>query len=134
MSVAYLLSRNHKVTIVAKDLPGDERTFGWASPWAGVSFIAGGCDNRREMQMQLDAFAELWRMSIRNPESSIKHMTINEVYNEVKTEDDIWWKDYVPEVSRQIIEVELDLQSNFPSVSILERIRIARRNQEWHRM
>ncbi|CAG8022695.1 unnamed protein product [Penicillium olsonii] len=96
MATASILSRNHQVTIVAKNLPGDEPTIEWASPWAGASFIAGGCFSSREAKMQLDAFAELWRWSIAYPESSIKQITVED-FHEDKTEADIWWKDYMPE-------------------------------------
>ncbi|CAG7925231.1 unnamed protein product [Penicillium olsonii] len=96
MATASILSRNHQVTIVAKNLPGDEPTIEWASPWAGASFIAGGCFSSREANMQLDAFAELWRWSIAYPESSIKQITVED-FHEDKSEADIWWKDYMPE-------------------------------------
>lgn len=99
MATAAMLSRNHEVTIVARNLPGDERSIDWASPWAGASFIFGGCSTRREMKMQLDAYAELLRWSTIFPESSIKRITLDDVYDEEKTEKDIWWKDFVPDVS-----------------------------------
>ncbi|KAH7142163.1 hypothetical protein EDB81DRAFT_723433 [Dactylonectria macrodidyma] len=94
LSIATLLARDHEVTIVARNLPGDDMSFEWASPWAGASFIAGGCDSAREKKMQLDAFAELWRWSIRYPESSIKRINLEDVFDD---ERDVWWKDYVPE-------------------------------------
>lgn len=97
MATASTLSRNHQVTIVARNLPGDEPTIEWASPWAGASFIAGGCSSPREAKMQLDAFSELWRWSIAYPESSIKQITIEDFHDD-KTEEDIWWKDYMPQV------------------------------------
>ncbi len=95
-----MLSRHHKVTIVARNLPGDKPSIEWASPWAGVSFIAGGCSSPAEAKMQLDAFAELWRWSDAYPESSIKKIPIEDFHDD-KTEDDIWWKEYMPEVSSQ---------------------------------
>ena len=98
MVTASILSRNYKVAIVARNLPGDEPTIEWASPWAGASFIAGGCLSRREAKMQLDAFAELWRWSVAYPDSSIKQITIDDFHDD-KTEEDIWWKDYMPEAS-----------------------------------
>ncbi|KAL1603804.1 hypothetical protein SLS60_005395 [Paraconiothyrium brasiliense] len=100
MSIASVLSRRHSITIVARDMPGDPPSTEWASPWAGASFIFGGCKDRREMQMQLDAFAELWRLSDTSPASGIKKMTINDAFDEEKEDGDIWWKDHVPDVSR----------------------------------
>ena len=97
MATASTLSRNHQVIIVSRNLPGDEPTIEWASPWAGACFIAGGCSSPREAKMQLDAFAELWRWSIAYPESSIKQIIIEDFHDD-KTEEDIWWKDYMPQV------------------------------------
>ena len=48
--------------------------------------------------MQLDAFAELWRWSFSYPDSSIRRVTIEDFHDD-KTEEDIWWKDFMPEVS-----------------------------------
>ncbi|KAJ4345647.1 uncharacterized protein N0V89_011781 [Didymosphaeria variabile] len=97
MSIASVLSRRHAVTIVARDMPGDPPSTDWASPWAGASFIFGGCNNRREMQMQLDAFVELWRLSDTCPGSGVKKMSINDVFDEEKGDRDVWWKDHVTE-------------------------------------
>ncbi|OJJ08939.1 hypothetical protein ASPVEDRAFT_77504 [Aspergillus versicolor CBS 583.65] len=102
MATASMLSRHHKVTIVARNLPGDKPSIEWASPWAGVSFIAGGCSSPVEAKMQLDAFAELWRWSDAHPESSIKKIPIEDFHDD-KTEDDIWWKDYMPDVSSEAL-------------------------------
>jgi len=98
MATAAALSRQHEVTIIARDLPGDIPTIGWASPWAGANFIPGNCSSPQEAKMQLEAFAELWRLSIEHPESSVKRCLIED-FHDHKTEDEIWWKDYMPEVS-----------------------------------
>lgn len=52
--------------------------------------------------MQLDAFAELWRLSISTPESGLKQITIEDILDTV-SEDQIWWKDYVPEVALPLV-------------------------------
>lgn len=97
MAIASLLARTHEVTIVARDLPGDDLSIDWASPWAGASFVAGGVSTSREKKMQIDTFAELWRMSISHPESSLKRITMEEFHEDL-SEDDVWWKDYMPQV------------------------------------
>ncbi|KAM5341732.1 hypothetical protein ACJ41O_014763 [Fusarium nematophilum] len=94
LSIATQLSHSHDITIVARNLPGDDPSFEWASPWAGSSFIAGGCSSAREKKMQLDAYAELWRWSVRFPESSVKRITLEDIFDD---ERDVWWKDHVPE-------------------------------------
>lgn len=115
---------------MARNLPGDERSIEWASPWAGASFIFGGTSIRREMKMQLDAFAELLRWSTAYPESSIKRITLNDIFDEEKTETEIWWKDYVPDVRKSnfccaLSMLEDDLLIIRPPVSFLEEGGIA---------
>lgn len=97
MATASMLARGHKVTIVARNLPGDEASIEWASPWAGASFVAGGCASAEEAKMQLDAFAELWRWSVEYPESSVKRIMMEDFHDD-KTEEQIWWKNYMPKV------------------------------------
>lgn len=116
MTTASLLSRSHDITIVARDLPGDEPCIDWASPWAGANFIAGGCTDPREKKMQLDAFAELWRLSVSTPESGLKQITIEDILDTVPA-DQIWWKDYVPEVTRPLVHKFLLTNSEISSVS-----------------
>ena len=52
--------------------------------------------------MQLDAFAELWRWSIEHPESSIRQIMIDDFHND-KTDDQIWWKGYMPETRNFLV-------------------------------
>ncbi|KAF5013787.1 hypothetical protein FDECE_205 [Fusarium decemcellulare] len=96
MATAAQLSRHHDVTIVARNLPGDDPTMEWASPWAGANLLAGGCPTEREQLFQRDAFAELWRLCIRHPESSIKTIPLEEVFEDDRSDADIWWKDLMP--------------------------------------
>lgn len=72
MAVASMLSRSHKVTIVARDLPGDDETQNWASPWAGAAFLGLDGSTPREQKMQRDTFAYLWALAASNPESSVR--------------------------------------------------------------
>jgi D-amino-acid oxidase len=81
---------------VARDLPGDDPTIDWASPWAGASFIAGGTSITRERRMQEETFREFWKWSQLYPESSIRRITIEDFFDDEDT--DIWWKVWVPEV------------------------------------
>ena len=96
MAIASLLSRNHDVTIVAKNLPGDELSREWASPWAGAVFLGLDGSNVREQKMQLDSFAVLWRLAVSNPESSIKRIEMLDFHDD-KTIDEIWYKGKMPE-------------------------------------
>lgn len=96
MAIASLLSRNHEVTIVAKNLPGDELSKEWASPWAGAVFLGLDGSNAREQKMQLDSFAVLWSLAVTNPESSVKRIEMNDFYDD-KMIDQIWYNGKLPE-------------------------------------
>lgn len=72
MAIASMLSRSHDVTIVARDLPGDGDSVGWASPWAGACFLGLDGSTPKEQKMQRDSFAFLWALAATNPESSVR--------------------------------------------------------------
>jgi D-amino-acid oxidase len=105
MAIASLLSRNYEVTIVAKNLPGDELSREWASPWAGAVFLGLDGSNEREQKMQLDSFAVLWSLALSNPESSIKRIEMLDFHDD-KSIDDIWYREKMPEF-RVLPETEL---------------------------
>jgi D-amino-acid oxidase len=54
LTIAHILSSDpsnaYKVTIIARDMPDDVDSQGWASPWAGATWyqlpMAGGMDER----------------------------------------------------------------------------------------
>jgi len=96
MAIASLLSRNHEVTIVAKNLPGDEATKEWASPWAGAVFLGLEDSKPNEQKMQLDSFAVLWSLAVSNPESSIRRIELLDFHDD-KTIDQIWYNEKLPE-------------------------------------
>lgn len=48
--------------------------------------------------MQRDTFAELWRLAIRFPESSVKRIRMEEFFDDERTAEDFWYKDFVPDV------------------------------------
>ncbi|KAI8677878.1 DAO domain-containing protein [Fusarium keratoplasticum] len=96
LAIASQLSRHHEITVIARDLPGDEPSIKWASPWAGANFVAGGCSSARERRMQMDAFTELWRLAIRHPESGVKRLPMEEFYDNERSDDDLWFKDFIP--------------------------------------
>lgn len=72
MAIASALSKNYEVTIVARNLPGDELTQQWSSPWAGALFLGLDGSTPREQKMQLDSFAYLYKLALTHPESSVK--------------------------------------------------------------
>ncbi|KAL1855820.1 hypothetical protein VTK73DRAFT_8462 [Phialemonium thermophilum] len=96
MSVASMLSRAHKITIVARDLPGDADSLGWASPWAGAVFLGLDGSTPAEQKMQRDSFAYLWALAASNPESSVRRIEMHDL-QDTTTLDKIWYKDLMPE-------------------------------------
>jgi len=102
LAAATLLSRNHKVTVIARNLPGDDPCIEWASPWAGAVGVMGGVSSARDKKMQLCSFYELWDMSLLYPESSLRRITAEDVFNDDRSEDGIWWRDFMPEVCKYL--------------------------------
>ncbi|CAG8948564.1 unnamed protein product [Penicillium salamii] len=96
LAIATQLSRRHKITVIARDIPGDDPSVEWASPWAGANFVPGYCSDPRDRMMQRYTFAELWRLAIRHPESSVKMIPMEEIFDDERTDDDLWYKDYMP--------------------------------------
>lgn len=75
MSIATLLIKdtNNTITIVARDLPGDPPSQGWASPWACAAWVAlGSYCSAREQQMQLDALEYWKRLAVDEPEGGVR--------------------------------------------------------------
>lgn len=84
--------------MVARNLPGDDPNIEWASPWAGALIVIGGVSSNRDRKMQLRSFSELWKMSFQHPEAGIRQITIEDVFDDDRTESDIWWQKFMPEV------------------------------------
>lgn len=97
MAIASQLARNHMITVVGKNLPGDEPSTEWASPWAGANFVAGFADTAQRKMMQRDAFSELWRMA-NTKGSGVQKITLEEYFDDDRTADDFWFKEFTPNV------------------------------------
>ncbi|KAJ5403439.1 hypothetical protein N7509_003310 [Penicillium cosmopolitanum] len=99
LATATLLSRNHQVTVVARDLPGDDPSIEWASPWAEALIVLGGVSSSRDRKMQLRSFSELWKLSFQypGPESGIRRIVLEDIFDDDRTESDIWWQKFMPE-------------------------------------
>ncbi|CAG9945489.1 unnamed protein product [Clonostachys rosea f. rosea IK726] len=123
LAIAAQLSRNHEITVVAKNLPGDDPTTEWVSPWAGANFVAGYCSAPCDRKRQRDTFSELWRLASRFPESSVKKITMEEFFNGERTGDDLWFREFVPDVCdaedlrRGAISADLDNSASSQTTS-----------------
>ncbi|KAL1623329.1 hypothetical protein SLS56_008329 [Neofusicoccum ribis] len=95
MSIASQLPKGHEITIVARDLPGDPESLGWASPWAGAVWMGMDGSPPREQKMQLDAFAHMWKLAMTNPESSVKRIEMHDL-TDFKKPEDVWYYGKMP--------------------------------------
>ncbi|PYI27230.1 nucleotide-binding domain-containing protein [Aspergillus indologenus CBS 114.80] len=97
LSALTLTDAGYKVTIVARDLPGDE-TQDWASPWAGVSIFphpdAGG------ESLQTENFKYFWALAHRDPTSGVQVIKATEHYDDREDDSSIWYKTIVPRYRR----------------------------------
>ncbi|GME48325.1 aromatic amino acid aminotransferase [Neofusicoccum parvum] len=95
MSIASQLPKGYEITIVARDLPGDPDSLGWASPWAGAVWMGMDGSPPREQKMQLDAFAHMWKLAMTNPESSVKRIEMHDL-TDFKKPEDVWYYGKMP--------------------------------------
>ncbi|KAI0160596.1 nucleotide-binding domain-containing protein [Xylariaceae sp. FL1272] len=97
MTIASQLPRDYEITIVARDLPGDDLSQDWASPWACAGWVALG-GSPLEEQMQLDALAFCRKLAASHPESSVRLNKLTDVYDVgATTVSDLWYRDRVPD-------------------------------------
>ncbi|CAG9993034.1 unnamed protein product [Clonostachys byssicola] len=71
LAIASQLPSNYDITIVAKELPGDD-TLKWASPWAGAIWMPIHGANAEEQRVQLNSLAFLTKLAASNPESTVR--------------------------------------------------------------
>lgn len=96
LSVASRLSKDYDVTIVARDLPGDEPSQQWASPWACAGWVALG-GTPLEEKMQLDSLAYFTKLASSHPDSSVRVSQLTDLHDVgVTTAEELWSKDRVP--------------------------------------
>ncbi|CAG8307989.1 unnamed protein product [Penicillium salamii] len=97
LSALTLTDAGYKVSIVARDLPGDESQ-DWASPWAGVSIYphpdVGGHD------LQTENFKYFWALAHRDPTSGVQVVKATEYYDDREDDTSIWYKTMVPRYRR----------------------------------
>ncbi|KAK4034825.1 hypothetical protein C8A01DRAFT_38700 [Parachaetomium inaequale] len=104
LSTAFILSQNnpsHAITIVARDLPGDDPSQNWASPWACAGWVALG-GTPLEQEMQLTALTFLRRLALDHPESSVRCVELTDIFPDgVKANDTspggVWFSGRVPD-------------------------------------
>ncbi|TVY55078.1 D-amino-acid oxidase [Lachnellula cervina] len=96
LATAYVLSSQYKVTIVARDLPGD-LGLDWASPWAGAVFHPQKTRNKLWQDMQTACFRFYWALAHRDPSSGVKVYPMTEYFDKIYDESEIWYKTLMPD-------------------------------------
>ncbi|WWD19394.1 hypothetical protein CI109_103854 [Kwoniella shandongensis] len=85
-----------KVAIVAKDLPEDSNSFGFASPWAGCNWHSFETDgNAPAAQWDAITFRRLAELAKEHPELCERIPFYTVWQNEKKGDNELWFKDLV---------------------------------------
>ncbi|KAF1830180.1 putative FAD dependent oxidoreductase [Decorospora gaudefroyi] len=93
LTCAYLLSEaGHRVTIVARNFPGDKSTE-WASPWAGALLAPHPDSGFSELQLSSLKFYQ--HLLETYPESGVKSLRITEYYDDRPNDKSIWYKPHM---------------------------------------
>lgn len=95
LAIAASLPKHFDITIVAKNLPGDEESQDWASPWAGAIWLGMLNSSEADQKIQLDALAYWWRLSQRHPESSVRRLQMIDIFDE-GSPSKAWYSNKVP--------------------------------------
>ncbi|KAJ5129418.1 nucleotide-binding domain-containing protein [Penicillium bovifimosum] len=101
MSALTLTDAGYKVTIIARDLPGDDSQ-DWASPWAGAAMFPH--PDAKGQDLQTESFKYYWALAHRDPTSGVLKAT--EYYDDRDNDTSIWYKTLVPRY-RRLKETEL---------------------------
>ncbi|KAL2152875.1 hypothetical protein VTH82DRAFT_4030 [Thermothelomyces myriococcoides] len=82
LSSAYMLLKTgdaHDITIVARDLPGDEPSGDWASPWACAGWVALG-GSEEEQSMQTSALKHLRELISEHPNCGARIVQLTDCF------------------------------------------------------
>ncbi|KAF4622708.1 hypothetical protein G7Y89_g14317 [Cudoniella acicularis] len=96
LATAYVLSTKHKVTIIARELPGDLGT-SWASPWAGAVFHPQNTTNKLHQEMQKICFKFYWQLAKDDPSSGVKVYPMTEYFDNRGDDSGLWYRTMVPD-------------------------------------
>ncbi|KAJ5773034.1 hypothetical protein N7457_007930 [Penicillium paradoxum] len=97
LSALTLTDSGYKVTIVARDVLGDDNQ-DWASPWAGAAIFPHPDVKGRDLQVE--TFKYFWALAHRDPTSGVQVLKANEYYDDRDDDSTIWYKTLVPRYRR----------------------------------
>ncbi|KAF5379585.1 hypothetical protein D9757_009241 [Collybiopsis confluens] len=95
LSVALALSRIYDVTVIARDLVGDN-SHGWASPWAGAGWLPHLTSSKSDIEMQKTSFRYMWKLPESDPDCGVKRVTSINYFDQEIDEEQVWYKDFIP--------------------------------------
>ncbi|KAL4954703.1 hypothetical protein BDW69DRAFT_205024 [Aspergillus filifer] len=93
LSALVLTEARYRVTIIARDLPGDENQ-NWASPWAGAGFLPH--PESRDQSLQAESFKYYCALAHRDPTSGVQVLKATEYFDDRDDDSSIWYKNIVP--------------------------------------
>ncbi|KIK56920.1 hypothetical protein GYMLUDRAFT_46810 [Collybiopsis luxurians FD-317 M1] len=102
LSVALALSRIYNVTVVARDLVGDNESHGWASPWAGAFWRPHLTSSNEDIEIQKASFRYMWKLAESDPDCGVRvRFTVQRIisidyFDQDTDEDQVWYKDFIP--------------------------------------
>ncbi|KAF9064791.1 hypothetical protein BDP27DRAFT_1298717 [Rhodocollybia butyracea] len=102
LSIALALSRIYTVTIVARDLVGDNESHGWASPWAGAGWRPHNTSSEEEIVMQKTSFRYMWKLADTDPDCGLKRTKSVDYFDKEWDESEVWYKDLMPGYRRML--------------------------------
>ncbi|KAG5746624.1 hypothetical protein H9Q72_011909 [Fusarium xylarioides] len=97
-SALALVDAGYSVTIVARDLPGDDSSQQWASPWAGAGILPH--PDYKGQDLQTESFRFYWALAHRDPTSGVQVVDVTEYYDDRDDDSTIWYKQMVPKYRR----------------------------------
>ncbi|KAF5261680.1 hypothetical protein FOXYS1_7629 [Fusarium oxysporum] len=97
-SALALVEAGYSVTIVARDLPGDDSSQQWASPWAGAGILPH--PDYKGHDLQTESFKFYWALAHRDPTSGVQVVDVTEYYDDRDDDSTIWYKRMAPKYRR----------------------------------
>ncbi|KAL5590387.1 hypothetical protein FOBRF1_013944 [Fusarium oxysporum] len=97
-SALALVEAGYSVTIVARDLPGDDSSQQWASPWAGAGILPH--PDYKGHDLQTESFKFYWALAHRDPTSGVQVVDVTEYYDDREDDSTIWYRRMAPKYRR----------------------------------
>ncbi|KAK4950087.1 hypothetical protein LTR10_011064 [Elasticomyces elasticus] len=94
VSALCLSQAGYRVTIIARNLPGDKTTE-WASPWAGAIILPVDTDDARDIRMQKTSFKRYGALADQGPETGVQRAKASEYWDNKQQLDKPWYATFL---------------------------------------